>query len=378
MKLGRVDQGMLLVTLFLIGLGLVFIYSSSLIFALESYDDGLFFFRKQLVYGFFAIVTLVVIAFLPLEKIKMIGLIAWVIAVLGVVLTLFPQFAIKAGGANRWVRLPLGLRFEPGELLKVGYPFVLALAFQQFLNRPNRLKLLIYSPFLLLPILLVLKQPDFGTAVIVLSVIVTLLFIYGVSIKYFIGVAVLAIPAFYIFVVQVPYRWDRIQAFLDPWNNASDKGFQVVQSMLSFYSGGITGQGLGQAQGKLFFLPEAHTDFILSVFAEESGFIGVVFLILLYGFLVFRSFRVAALEQDRSTQILIFGLSIVLALSVFINMGVAMGLLPTKGLTLPFMSYGGSSLLCYSFAIGVILAADRRQRVLQTSRPRNFKYIPRN
>ena len=162
-------------------------------------------------------------------------------------------------------------------------------------------------------------------------------------------------PAFYVLIVQVPYRFARIQAFLDPWADPSNKGFQVIQSMLSFRAGGIWGQGIGQGQGKLFFLPEAHTDFTLAVLGEELGFVGVMLVLLLYAFIVYKGFQIALKTEQTFPKAVAIGLSLAFGLSVFINFGVVMGLLPTKGLTLPFLSYGGSSLLVNCFAMGLLM-----------------------
>lgn len=143
--------------------------------------------------------------------------------------------------------------------------------------------------------------------------------------------------------------------FLDPWSDPANKGFQVIQSLLSFHSGGVTGVGLGQGQGKLFFLPEAHTDFTMAVFGEELGFIGFCLLLVLYGFVVFKTFQISFKAKDTFQKCLALGFALIFSFSVFINMGVALGLLPTKGLTLPFLSYGGSSLLCLCFLFGLVI-----------------------
>jgi cell division protein FtsW len=166
-------------------------------------------------------------------------------------------------------------------------------------------------------------------------------------------------PAFYLLVMRVPYRRDRVLGFLDPWADPEQKGFQVIQSMLSFHSGGITGAGLGQGQGKLFFLPEAHTDFTLAVFGEEMGYVGFLCLLTLYGYVVLRGFQISLKCESIFRKALALGISMTFGLSVFINAGVVMGLLPTKGLTLPFLSYGGSSIVTLCFMFGLLLNLER-------------------
>jgi cell division protein FtsW len=205
------------------------------------------------------------------------------------------------------------------------------------------------------PLVLLYKQPDFGSLVIIVLVALALLFTFGLSLKWLIGAGVALIPIFYFLVWNVGYRKARIQAFLDPWSDPAQKGFQVIQSMLSVHSGGLTGVGLGQGQGKLFFLPEAHTDFTMAVFFEEMGFFGALFILALYGFVIFKGFQIAIKAQDMFKKTLALGLITTFAFSVFINVAVVLGLVPTKGLTMPFMSYGGSSLLILSFLFGILL-----------------------
>jgi cell division protein FtsW len=262
---------------------------------------------------------------------------------------------IRVGGAIRWIQLPFGVRFEPAELLKISF----SVWFASLLCRPENFLGRVKWHWLLaataLPLLILLKQPDFGSFAIVLMVGLGLLFAFGLQWKYIAVAMGVLTPAFYMLVMMVPYRRARVLAFLDPWKDQETKGFQVIQSMLSFHSGGLTGAGLGKGQGKLFFLPEAHTDFTLAVFGEEMGFIGFFLILALYGFVVVRGIQIAVKAPNTFKKTLALGLSMTFALSVFINAGVVMGLLPTKGLTLPFLSYGGSSLVAFCFMFGLIL-----------------------
>jgi cell division protein FtsW len=155
----------------------------------------------------------------------------------------------------------------------------------------------------------------------------------------------------------------RVAAFLDPWSDPAKKGFQVIQSMLGFHAGGLTGVGLGQGQGKLFFLPEAHTDFTLAVLGEELGFIGVAGVLLIFGFVAFRGLQISVVAKTEREKVIALGVTLIFSLTAFINAGVAMGLLPTKGLGMPFLSYGGSALLSTCFGLGLLLNIDRRARV---------------
>jgi cell division protein FtsW len=369
--LARLDRGILLAVLALIGIGLVQVYSSSFIFAIESRGDGLFFFKKQLVFAVFALIALFVTALLPFRWLEKFGWLLWVGAATGVALTLVPGLGIRAGGAARWLNLPGGFVFEPSELLKISMPLLIANYVARYQTRDPResdegqwhkvewpLRALVFAG----PLLLMLKQPDFGSFFICSVVFVGILFAFGLKWRYIMSAGAAALPAFYFLVMNVPYRRARIMGFLDPWSTMEREGFQAIQSMLTFQSGGLAGVGLGAGQGKLFFLPEAHTDFTLAVLGEEMGFLGFVGVIALYGYLVFRGLQLAARSEDTFPKVLALGLSLVFAFSVFINVGVVIGLLPTKGLTLPFLSYGGSSLIMNCFLFGLLLNVERRER----------------
>ncbi|MEN0058143.1 MAG: putative lipid II flippase FtsW [Bdellovibrio sp.] len=349
------SSSLFLAIIALLGVGLVQVYSSSFIFAIESYGDGLFFFKRQMLFVILAFTVLVGTVHIPFRYIEKYGWVLWFVATCAIAATYIPGLGVRVGGALRWIQLPFGMRFEPGELLKIAFSVWFASLIvrkENFLGRVTWPWLVLA---LMLPLGLLLKQPDFGTFAIILMVGVTLLFAFGLQWKYIIAAMSVLIPAFYFLVMTVPYRRARVLAFLDPWSDPEQKGFQVIQSMLSFHSGGLTGVGLGQGQGKLFFLPEAHTDFTLAVFGEEMGFVGFLVLLALYGFVIFRGIQIAVKTEDTFKRALALGLSVTFAFSVFINAGVVMGLLPTKGLTLPFLSYGGSSLLSLCFMFGLIL-----------------------
>ena len=359
--MARLDRGLLLAILALIGIGLVQVYSSSFIFAIESRGDGLYFFKRQAFFAVVAVIVMLFTALMPFRYIEKYGWTMWIVAAVGVGLTMVPHFGIRAGGAARWLSIPGGLVFEPSELLKISLSLLLATYFSRRFDLGKA-----EQPFkfllLAVPLLIVLRQPDFGSFAICSAVFISILFAFGLPWKFVIGAFSVGIPAFYFLVMNVAYRRARVLAFLDPWADADKKGFQVIQSMLSFQSGGLTGAGLGQGQGKLFFLPEAHTDFTMAVLGEEMGFIGFLIVVSLYGYLVFRGLQLAARSEDRFGKVLALGLSLTFAFSVFINMGVVMGLLPTKGLTLPFLSYGGSSLMMMGFLFGLMLNVERTER----------------
>lgn len=359
--MSRLDKSLLLAIFALLGIGLVQVYSSSFIFAIESRGDGLFFFKRQLVFAIFAILLLFAVALLPHRWIRGWGFLLWIAGGIGVAFTLVPGFAIRAGGSARWLALPGGFVFEPSELLKVSLPVMLAFLATRLQGASRALWILAFVA-LALPMAIVLKQPDFGTFVIVSAVLLTSLFAFGLKWRYIVCTLVAAAPAFYFLIMNSPYRRARILGYLDPWSDPRQKGFQIIQSMLSFQSGGLTGSGMGQGQGKLFFLPEAHTDFTLAVLGEEMGFFGVLLVLALYGFVVFRGLQITSRAEETFSRAAALGLTVTFALSVFINVGVVTGFLPTKGLTMPFLSYGGSSLLMTGLLFGLLLNIDRQER----------------
>ncbi|MEK6556559.1 MAG: putative peptidoglycan glycosyltransferase FtsW, partial [Bdellovibrionota bacterium] len=335
----HVDRGIFLAVIFLIGLGLVQVYSSGYIFAIEKYDDGLYFVRRQFIFSILGIISMLVFAYIPAGLLKKSLPFLFGAAAIGVAATFIPGVGIKVGGAHRWLNLTMGMRFEPSEFLKVMFPMMVALLATTESKRPSFWFFSIAGLFI--PLVLVLKQPDFGTFAICSIILFSILFANGLKWRYVTAAVALGAGAFYFLIINEGYRRARLAAFLNPWADPEQKGFQVIQSMLSFYSGGLTGAGLGQGQGKLFFLPEAHTDFTLAVLGEEIGFIGVFCVLMLFAFLIFRGLQVAVHAKSRFQQLAVTGLTLNLALSTFINAGMSMGLLPTKGLAMPFLSYGG-------------------------------------
>ena len=356
--IGQIDpkeKNILLVLFTLILFGLIQVYSSSYIFAVDVYGDGLFFVRRQFFFVLLGCGLLLLVRKLPLAWIHRWGWTLWALSTLGLILTFVPGLGVKVGGAQRWVSMGFGFRFEPCELAKVSLPLMVA-----SLSPSDRGPWSLGQSFLALvvlgtPLVLMLLQPDFGSFAICVMVLGTLFFVQGMSWRYIISGAFVTLPLFYFLIMDVPYRKARVLSFLDPFQSSQGGGFQLIQSMLSFHLGGWNGKGIGNGQGKLFFLPEAHTDFTLAVLGEELGFIGFFLLLLAYGYLIWRGFQLSFSLKEVRSQVLVLGLSLTFAYCVLINIGVTLGLLPTKGLTLPFLAYGGSSLVFNCFLFGLLL-----------------------
>ncbi len=352
-------SGVFLVTLFLLGFGLIQVYSTSFIYSADRFGDSLFFFKRHLTFVVAGVLILFALQALSWANCVRLGQMLFFLSTIGLVLTLVPGLGVKVGGAYRWLQMPLGFRLEPSEFFKISFPFALAGILRKGSFRwPLALGALVGMSSLLL-------QPDFGSFVLLTFVGLGMFFVFGLPWKVMLGSSAIGVLSFLILVVWEPYRWARVQAFLDPWSDREGKGFQIIQSLLSYSNGGLFGQGLGDGKGKLFFLPEAHTDFTLSVLGEEFGFVGMVFTLVLFGSLIFLFFRSVWRLEDPFHQAIALGLTLWFSAQTFFNVLVSLGLVPTKGMTLPFLSYGGSSLIATCLAVGWLI---KLQSHFQSSR----------
>ena len=356
------NRKILLLVLLFTGLGLVQVYSASYIFSIEKYGDGLFFFKKQVLFSAIGLAGLFFIAGLSWKWARFLGIGLWVFSVLILTATLIPEVGVSAGGAKRWLALPFGFHIQPSELFKATTPF--AFIYLMVLKDKN----VFQNPVLFWvfpifafgwPLFVLSLQPDFGTIVLFFCAGLSTVFVLGLKWRYIVLALLAGLILFGFMVIFEPYRAARLKAFLDPWSDQMGTGFQVIQSMVSVHSGGVLGSGLGLGQGKLFFLPEAHTDFTLAVFTEETGFLGFLTVLVLYGLLIYYGLKVSLRTQDILQKILAFSLVMVFSFSIFIHVGVNLGILPPKGLTLPFISYGGSSLICYLLLFGWLLNIEK-------------------
>jgi len=274
-------------------------------------------------------------------------------------LVFVPYIGMSGGGARRWIRL-WPTTFQPSELVKLAMVVFLA----KYLSRPEydpeRLPSFV-KPLVVMAVFqaVFMKQPDFGSTMSLAFLTFALLFISGMRLRYMAFVVVLALPAIYKLVMMVPYRRARFTAFLNPWKDPQGSGFQLVQSFISLGSGGISGLGLGGSKQKLSFLPAGHTDFIFCLVGEELGLIGAAFLITLFLFLFLRGISIAQRTDNKFVYYLAYGLTLMISLQALINFAVVTGLVPTKGLPLPFISYGGSALLVNMAAVGILLRISK-------------------
>lgn len=353
-----IDGVLLWCVLGLVALGLVMVYSSSAVFANERLGDPTFFLKRQLVAVGLGLALMIAAARLDLAWARRLSLpVFFSSVVLLAAIQVIPDLGVTAGGATRWMAIG-PLQIQPSEIAKIGLVLYLAASLARKRERVRDFKAGFLGPAIVagIPVMLVLAQPDFGTALSLMVVLFVMLFVAGARISYLFGAVLCSLPVLWHLVASTPYRMRRIMAFLDPWSDRQDVGYQVAESLISIGSGGIFGVGLGDGQQKLFFLPEAHTDFIFSIVGEELGLMGTMSVLILFAVVVWRGYRAAFRAEDAFSAYLAIGLTSLIGLQAVVNMGVAMGLLPTKGLTLPFISYGGSSLLVLMVAAGLLLS----------------------
>ena len=338
-------------------LGLVMVYSSSYVFARENFGWATHFFWRQIFYGILGASLAIVVS-----KTKFLFWIKFarhfnLFVCFLLALTLIPGVGVGAKGATRWLSF-FGVSFQPSELLKISMIGVSIYFFEVLKNSPIKDQLK-FVPQLVLPLVLLLIQPDFGTFFICISIIMFMAFLSSFSRKYFYSVLATGTVLSIGILLMENYRIQRLLSFLDPWKNPLTSGFQIIQSFLAFSNGGFWGRGIGNSDEKLLYLPEAHNDFIFSVMGEELGFVGVLFFVGLFVYTIYQGFWLSSRGKDMLSSLFIAGIVFVIALQGLLNMGVVLGLLPTKGLNLPFVSYGGSSLLGNFFGIGLVISSLR-------------------
>lgn len=358
------DVKLLFPVLFLVGIGIVMVYSASSALALKKFGTNYYFLKKQMFFALLGIVALVLCSHLPYRLFSSLTYPLLILALVFLAATLISGFGHSAGGATRWFRLG-SFTFQPSEFARFALVIYLAYSMNKKMDvlkdfyvgfLPHILVLFMFT-------VLIIFQPDFGSVFILGVLTWVILFVGGVRISHLIMSLVLIIPMAYFFMVSADYRSKRIMSFLNPWKYSADDGYQVVHSLMAFGTGGIWGTGIGKGYQKLFYLPEPHTDFIFSVIGEELGLLGVLIILGLYILIFWRGIFIARDCKDSFGSFLAIGLTTAIGLQVCVNMGVALGLLPTKGLTLPFLSYGGTSLLLNMASIGILMNIGTAKKV---------------
>ena len=346
----------------LISLGIVMIYSSSGIYALQQLGDSAYFLNRHLFFLTLSVVLMLMVMMVDYRELRRLAKPLLLAGIVLLVLVLIPGIGKESNGARRWFQVG-PINFQPSEFVKIAVLIYVA----DFLARKKNKIRDFKEGFLPLMIvlgmvcLLIIKQPDMGNSVSIAVIVLILMFVVGARMRHLGMIVLAAIPVVYLLIVKAPYRLARIMAFLDPWEDSLGIGFQLTQSQIALGSGGLIGVGLGKSVQKLFYLPAAHTDFILSIIGEELGFMGTLTVIGLFILLIWQGARIAKRTNDDFGYFLATGIVAMIGLQAVVNIGVSIGALPTKGLPLPFVSYGGSALIFNMLAIGLLLNISRHQ-----------------
>ena len=358
-RLEKLTNYFLINVFFLILFGVIMVFSASYMYAKENMGSSYFFLAKQLIFVTLGLAVAWVfskfkILYLYKQAYRINALFAFLLT-----LTLVPGISVMIKGSRRWLNLGF-MHLQPGEFLKYTLMLAAIRYFENF-NSYNPKQRAMYFAGLVYPLGIFVLQPDFGTFFISAMIIGFIAFLSSFPRKYFYSVLVLFFIGAAGILVSAPYRVKRLLAFLDPWKDPRGSGFQIIQSFLAFAHGSFFGQGLGNSNEKLFYLPEAYNDFIFSVVGEELGFIGVAVTAIMFVSFIFIGFKMAISLKSRVGSILVSTIIFAIGFQAFLNMGVVLGVLPTKGLNLPFISYGGSSMMANLGALGLIFACLKIQ-----------------
>ncbi len=354
---GHYDRILLMTVMLLLAVGVVMVYSSSSAVALTSYGDSSYFMRRQIMWAIIGLLCMMAAMRVDhgLLADKRVVFLLLVVTFVLLAATFVPGVGRTVNGARRWISAG-GLTFQPAELMK----FTLVVYMSSYLSTKQELigtfKSGLAPAFVVSGVFLgmTLLQPDFGTVMVMVVVIFCLLLAGGASLAHLGGILLAGLPLVYVAVAHKAYRLNRITSFLNPWDDPQGAGYQIIQSFLALGSGGVFGRGLGEGRQKFLFLPERHSDFIYAVIGEELGLIGAAVVLLLFGVILWRGVRIA-LRTDGFSKMLSLGLTVLICVQALINMAVVTGIMPTKGITLPLVSYGGSALVVTLASVGVLL-----------------------
>jgi cell division protein FtsW len=372
----HIDSILMYVSFSLLLIGFVMVSSASLHLGAKINNDTLYYPERQFIHMLIGLAAAIIVAYRPMHFWKEYGTKAFIASILLLLIVLIPGLGVKVNGSVRWLNIP-GFRIQVSEIVK----FFTVIFMANYVTRQQKTvqesSTGLFKPLTLFAMIcfLLLCEPDFGSAVVVLVIVMGVMFLAGARLSQFIvlllGVSLLA----GILVYFSPYRWQRVTSFMDPWADPLKTGFQLVQALISFGRGEWLGVGLGNGLQKLFYLPEAHTDFLFSVIAEELGLVGVVTVIVLFTLFVWRAFAIgfeAEKAGERFCAFVAYGLGTWFGFQAFVNMGVNMGLLPTKGLTLPLMSYGGGSMIVMCSAVALLFRIHHEITEYNANLPKGY------
>ncbi|MEI5906082.1 stage V sporulation protein E [Bacillus spongiae] len=350
-------------TFTLLALGLVMVYSASAVMAEYNFKDEFFFLKRQMLFAGVGVAAMLFILTIDYWTWRNWAKLMLVVCFILLIVVLIPGIGVERNGSRSWIGVG-AFSIQPSEFMKLAMIAFLAKYLSEDQKYITSFKkgvlpalLLVFTAFGL-----IMLQPDLGTGTVMVGTCIVMIFVAGAKISHFAWLGLLGLLGFVGLVASAPYRIRRITSFLDPWNDPLDSGFQMIQSLYAIGPGGLFGLGLGESRQKYFYLPEPQNDFIFAIIAEELGFIGGTFVLLLFSLLLWRGIRIALGANDLFGTFLAVGIVSMIAIQVMINVGVVTGLMPVTGITLPFLSYGGSSLTLMLVAVGVLLNISRYSR----------------
>ena len=349
------DKILFAVTVALVLAGIIMVFSASAVMANERFHSPYYFLLRQGAWALLGLVGMSVLMHVDYRHYRN-PILVFTGLFICAVLLLAVFFLDKSHNTHRWFKLGF-LSFQPSEITKIFLVIFLAFFLEKRIGQINDLRHTLMPCLAVLAVFffLIVAEPDLGTSVSIIAVAFILLFSSGLAYRYVVGILLSLIPPLFCLIFFFPYRMRRVLAFLDPWSDPQGAGFQIIQSLIAVGTGGLTGVGLMEGKQKLFYLPEPHTDFIFAVISEELGLVGCLFLITLFGVFLWRGLRLSLRAPDPFGQYLGVGLTMMVVCQAFINLSVVLGLLPTKGIPLPFISSGGSSLLISLLGVGILL-----------------------
>jgi cell division protein FtsW len=359
----KYDKVLFYATLLLVCASVVMVYSASALVALERYQQAYLFVTRQVMWAVLGLALLAVAMRVDYRTYRN-DTFVWALLGLVTLMLVGVLFSAPINGTRRWFGFG-GLGVQPSELAKMACVLFTALILERRMHRIDELSYSLLPIGIVLGVLvgLILLQPDFGTAISLLLIVVAMVFAAGLNYRYLIGTVLVALPAVYVVLVSAPYRRRRLLAFWDPWADPLGDGFQIIQSLIAVGTGGVLGRGLMEGVQKLFYLPEPHTDFIFAVIGEELGLIGATGVLACFCLIAWRGLRISLRAQDSFGAFVALGITAMIVVQAFVNMSVVLGLMPTKGIPLPLVSAGGSSLLISLLGMGVLLNISQHESV---------------
>ncbi|MDQ0190969.1 stage V sporulation protein E [Alicyclobacillus cycloheptanicus] len=355
------DPVLFIVTLILLCIGVVMVHSASSVISLQKFDDPFYYAKRQLLWASLGICGMLIMANYDYHKLRKWAPRIAIASFVFLAIVLIPGVGSNRGGSQAWLGIG-SFGIQPSEFAKLGLIVFLAHYLADAGDRMHSFRRGFLPPLMLslTAVGLIMLEPDLGQSVVIMGTTIVMLFAAGAQVKHLAGLAGLGLAGFAGLVAAAPYRINRIVAFLDPWKDPLGKGYQIIQSLYALGSGGVLGLGLGNSRQKYLYLPEPQTDFVYSIIGEELGLLGAATVLLLFCVLVWRGFRTAIFAPDEFGSLLAVGITGMIGVQVLINVGVVTGSIPATGITLPLISYGGSSLTLMLTGIGILLNISRQ------------------